>query len=846
MIRLLAVIGATLVVASELRGGFPLIADGEPSAVWVDHAAPAGVERVAGWFADDLRRVSGKRPSVARSAPSGGRVVIVGVVGSGGDIDALVAAGELDVSSVRGKGGASVTAAVGDKLVVAGGDKRGAIYGLLDLSREIGVSPWYWWADAPVQRRSDVAIAGGPRVRPPPKVRYRGVFLNDEAPALSSWARQTFGGFNSRFYAKVYELLLRLRGNFLWPAMWGSSLFDDDPLSQPLADELGIVIGTSHHEPMQRAHTEWSRYGSGPWDYGRNSEALRAFWRDGVRRMGDKESVVTLGMRGDGDMPMSDRANIGLLERIVRDQRRILAEELDCDPTSVPQVWALYKEVQEYYDRGMSVPDDVTLLLCDDNWGNVRRLPHPDEPRRAGGYGVYYHYDYVGDPRNYKWINTNALPRVWEQMHLCWEHGVDRIWVVNVGDLKPMEEPIDFFLSMAYDPDAFPAPRSGEAIDHWRTEWAAEQFGEEHAAEIASVLRRYAKYAARRKPEFLTSDSYSLSNYEEWDRVLGEWRALVADAESIEQTLPGDALSAYYQLVLHEVLAFGNLHEMYYAVAKNREFAAADDPRANRWADTAERCFARDAELTNRYHSLSDGKWNHMMVQTHIGYTSWRDPREQSMPEVRRIANDAAEGTEQVNAMLPPSEPADSDHAVGYVESENHVSVEAAHFSDSTVESGVWWQVLSDHGRTGSAVTTVPVTAPATLAGEGPCLEYPIWLSSEGPVEVDAYLSPTHDFYGRDDHGIRFAVSIDDAVPVVVDMHADRSTNEHNANPWRRRVSSAIHVASTPPIEATPGAHTLKFWRVDNGLVLQKLVVRTGPIAPSYLGPPESRYIDRE
>lgn len=818
--------------------GFPLIAKREPASIQVDSAAPAGVRRVAEWFADDIERVGGKRPSMIEGQLTGSPTVLVGVIGSGGEIDNLIASGKLDVSPIEDELEASITTVVDDVLVIAGSDKRGAIYGMLDLSREIGVSPWCWWADVPVRKSADVTISDTPRVRHAPKVRYRGIFLNDEAPALADWAQEKFGGCNSKFYAHVYELILRHRGNFLWPAMWGRSLFDDDPESQRLADELGIVLSTSHHEPMQRAHVEWARHGEGPWDYARNGAVLRAFWREGVRRMGNKESVVTLGMRGDGDMPMTEESNIDLLQRIVTDQRQILKEEQGRPPTTQPQVWALYKEVQEYYDRGMKAPDDVILLLCDDNWGNVRRLPKPTDPPHPGGYGMYYHFDYVGDPRNYKWINTNSTPRIWEQMHLSWKHGVDQIWVVNVGDLKPMEAPIDFFLSMAYDPDQFPAVAVCEPIDAWRSSWAAEQFGADFAQPIADLLTRYEQLASRRKPELLDANSYSLTNYDEWGRVVDAWRSLMKAARRVESELPQEAGPAYFQLLLHPILAFGNLHEMYYAVAQNQRLAAASDPAANDYADAVEKHYSYDAELTQRYHNLLGGKWNHMMAQTHIGYTGWQQPDEQKMPDVQRVAPTSVAKRVEVVAPSAHSLPAD---ASGFTERDNYISINAASYSKATEADGVKWIEVPGLGREGGAIITSPVNAPPSQAGEGPRLEYPIWLDESGTFTVDLYLSPTQDIYGGDDHGIRLAVSIDDGEPTVLDMHADRSTNERNPGPWRRRVADAIHIVTTKPIGVTSGAHTLKVWRIDSCAVLQKIVVKTGEVAPSYLGPPESR-----
>jgi hypothetical protein len=384
------------VVFNPGEGRFALAERGQPAPIYVDAAEDAGVRRAARSLQADLGRVTGTEPVLAGGQGAGARMVIVGTLGAGGVVDRLVREGALRPDGIAGRREAFLLAVVDrpmpglDRaLVIAGSDRRGTIFGVYDLSARIGVSPWYWWADVPPERHPDLYILPGRHADAGPLVRYRGIFINDEAPALSGWAHERFGGFDHRFYERVYELILRLKGNFLWPAMWGRSLFDDDSLSAALAHEYGVVLGTSHHEPMMRAHVEWERYGEGTWNYEENEDRLGAFWRKGIERRGRHESLVTVGMRGDGDMPMSERANIGLLERIVADQRTIIEEVTGRPAAETPQVWALYKEVQEYYDRGMTVPDDVTLLFADDNWGNIRRLPDPGAPPRAGGYGGY-------------------------------------------------------------------------------------------------------------------------------------------------------------------------------------------------------------------------------------------------------------------------------------------------------------------------------------------------------------------------------------------------------------------------------------------------------------------------
>ncbi|MDP3180528.1 MAG: glycosyl hydrolase 115 family protein, partial [Bacteroidota bacterium] len=327
--------------------------------------------------------------------------------------------------------------------------------------------------------------------------------------------------------------------------------------------------------------------------------------------------------------------NIALLEKIVADQREIIENVTGKPASETPQLWALYKEVQDYYDNGMRVPDDVTLLLCDDNWGNIRKLPRPDDKPRAGGYGIYYHFDYVGGPRNYKWLNTSPLPAVWEQMHNAYEHGVDRIWLVNVGDLKPMELPISFFLDYAWNPDVWPKER----LPEYTRNWAMEQFGSEHAPEIARMLDLYTKYNGRRKPELLSPETYSLTNFQEFERIVKDYNKLAEEATLLNEKIPVQAKDAFYQLVLHPVTACANLNELYLVVAKNRQAAAQGRATANDWAEKARQLYQKDADITDYYHTrLANGKWDKMMAQTHIGYTYWQQPEKNSMPVVKEIS----------------------------------------------------------------------------------------------------------------------------------------------------------------------------------------------------------------
>lgn len=630
------------VTAARRAGDFTIATRRSLAAIYVDERDYARVIRAVSDLRSDIDRVTGKTPSLTNelSSPAAG-VIIVGTIGKSAIIDQLITDKKIDVSAIAGKWEsfliqvvAHPTAGVTNALVIAGSDKRGTIYGVYDLSEQIGVSPWYWWADVPVQHRSELFVRRGTYLSGPPAIKYRGIFLNDEAPSLTGWVNEKFGGYNHKFYEKVFELLLRLKANYLWPAMWNSAFNEDDPLNPKLADEYGIVMGTSHHEPMLRAQQEWKRHGKGPWDYSLNAEVLQEFWKEGIERNKNYESIITLGMRGDGDLPMSAEANTALLEKIVADQRQIIAKEVNPNLAEVPQDWALYKEVQEYYEKGMRVPDDVTLLWCDDNWGNIRRLPTPQERQRKGGAGIYYHFDYVGDPRSYKWLNTIPITKVWEQMNLAYQYGADRIWIVNVGDLKPMEFPIEFFLSMAWNPQRWPK----ESISEYTMLWAAREFGPEHAAEIADVISKYTKYNGRRKPELLEPETFSLVNYQEADRVSEEWQSLTAKAEKINKDLPQNLRDAFFQLVLYPTKASAQVTELYITVAKNRLHAEQGRADTNDLAAQARALFQADADLSFYYNqTLANSKWDHMMDQTHIGYTFWNEPPKNTMPEVREL-----------------------------------------------------------------------------------------------------------------------------------------------------------------------------------------------------------------
>ncbi len=775
------------------------------------------VQKAAAFLQQDIELVTGVKPPLVHNAIKG-NVIVVGTISGSAMIEMLIKNEKLSVKNIQSKWDAyQVTQVKAGMLVITGSNKRGVAYGVFELSGQMGVSPWYWWADVPVVKRTNVFVKKGSNIFSAPSVKYRGIFLNDEAPALSGWAKEKFGGFNHLFYEKVFELMLRLKANYLWPAMWGSAFNDDDSLNPIVADNYGIVMGTSHHEPMMRAHDEWRRYGVGKWNYDSNAERLNDFWKNGIERMKSHESIVTVGMRGDGDEPMSEESNIALLEKIVNNQRHIIEDVTGNNAEQQPQMWALYKEVQDYYDKGMRVPDDVTLLLCDDNWGNIRKLPRVGDAPRKGGYGIYYHFDYVGGPRNYKWLNTVQISRTWEQMRLAYEYGARQLWIVNVGDLKPMELPISFFLEHAWNAASW----NVDSMSAYTQKWAAQQFGNTYAKSIAHILTKYTQYNARRKPELLNENTYSLFNYNEANRIVNEYNSILKQAENIHNKISDDYKPAFYQLVLFPVKACANLNEMYVAVAKNKFFADEGmSVQANEWAAKAKACFEKDAQLTAYYNdTLLNGKWRHMMDQTHIGYTYWQQPETNVMPAVKWF------DTTGVNENI--------DVAVKSVADEKgYTSLSAAHFTKAISSNGVRWQVIPDIGRTGDGITPLPVTAKAQKPeGNSPRLEYEVVLDKKVKnATVSLYFSPTLNF---NNGGLRYAVSFDDDKPQIINIH-EGMTNKK----WEEWVANNIIISNTKHTIAGTGKHTLKFWMVDPALVLQKIVIDYGGVKQSYLGPP--------
>ena len=799
----------------SFQQGDLLINGNDKVEIYMDANDCRGVSYAANALVKDISKVSGSQATITSNRKA---TILVGTIGHSAAIDQLVKQKRINGNLLKGKREKFIITVVDNQLIIAGSDRRGSIYGIYELSQQMGVSPWYDWADVPVEHHDSIFVNRGTYTDGEPAVRYRGIFLNDEAPCLTSWVKNTYGtGYGDhRFYQRVFELVLRLRGNMMWPAMWGWAFYADDPENEKTADEMGVVMSTSHHEPMARNHQEYARNrkGWGPWNYQKNKANLQKFFREGIERMKGTEQIVTIGMRGDGDEAMSAEADTKLMSQIINDQRKIIADVTGKKASETPQVWALYKEVLDYYDKGMKVPDDVTLLLCDDNWGNVRRVPNAKERKHKGGWGLYYHVDYVGAPRNSKMLNVTPVQNPWEQLTLAYENGIDRLWILNVGDLKPMEYPISQFMDMAWNPRKYDVNN----ITRHTRDWCAQQFGESQADEAARILNLICKYNGRCTPEMLNRNTYSLENGE-WQEVVNQYLQLEADALRQYNNLPAAYHDAYRQIILFPIELMSNLHQMYFAQAQNHALYKQNNPKANIWADECERLFKRDSLICDIYnHKMSGGKWNGMMTQKHIGYKSWNDAFEKdTCPELFRVT---------------------SKNGVIINENSGVVEIEALYYSSKTDAAEAKWTEIPFMGKSVSAMTLMPYTK--SVKGASITYKFKMQVSktsddkafnsnvSNGKqkVRIHVITKSTLDYLNKG--GLTYGVSLDGASPVEVNFNKDLNEKPENIyNIYYPTIATRIvdQVIELELPATTDGIHSLTLTPNDPAIVFEKIVI---------------------
>ncbi|MBQ9163889.1 MAG: glycosyl hydrolase 115 family protein [Bacteroidaceae bacterium] len=769
-----------------------------------------GVRMAVANLRNDFKAVTG-----SENAP-----IVVGTIGK----SKLAKKYKLQSKELQGKWEQYLIFTDKGKLVILGSDKRGTIYGIYELSRQIGVSPWYWMADAHIQKHGQLFAKSGIYTDGEPKVKYRGIFINDEWPSFGTWCNNQFGGINSKAYARIFELMLRLKANYFWPAMWDSRFNEDDPLSPQLADEMGIIMGTSHHEPMMRAPKEYvyRKDSIGAWDYATNKANLDRFFEEGLERNKAYDNLITIGMRGDGDVAMgngNDEDNMKTLKDVVDGQREIIERVYKKPASEVPQLWAIFTEVQRYYDAGFTVPDDVTLLFCDNNWGYIRRTGPEKEQERKGGMGMYYHIDMNGGPWNDRWINTTTAAKIREQLNLAYQTGIDRIWIINVGDLKPKEMPIDFIMHYAWNPDDYPADK----IDQYMVDWARSIFGGEYAREIADIVTEYSNMNLERKPEVQRVGIYSVETGEA-QRMFNRWDELEKRTLSLSKKMPAEMQDAFYQLVEYPAVASAGVAKIYLAATLGDSI-------------TMQTLFERDKQMTDKYNKvIAGGKWDGMMLDKHIGYRMWSMPNENTLPQVAK--------------------PSDK---TGITASET--AIMAHDYTRRTATDDVRWVFLPGLGRGKGNMGIEPVTAKSRPMGDGATLEYDINFSQSGKQKLALGILPTNDVNPA--RGLRIGVRVDDGEMQTIDARQgyvdtfNEYTKENIARskvlkPLPRPASDIYLSGSRQRMRSeifdnlrwlsidfdipTAGNHTVKVVMIDPEIVVEKLVINPDNEHPSYHG----------
>lgn len=765
-------------------------------------------------LAADIERVSGRMPALGTAVDAGGApLVLVGTLGKSPIADALAAGGKLDLSAVRGKWESFVIATVEKPLpgvpralAIVGSDPRGTAFGVYELSQAIGVSPWTWWADVAPPKRDALYVAAGLRRFGPPSVKYRGIFINDEDWGLRQWAAKTYepehGNIGPRTYTRVFELLLRLKANTLWPAMHpGTRPFNSFPENAALADDYGIVMGSSHAEPMLRNNVgEW-KDAPDNYNYATNPDGMRAYWEERVAANGRYENIYTIGTRGihDGAMqgPKAVPERVALLQKIFTDQRALLAKHVNPQVDKVPQLFVPYKEVLAQYQAGMQVPDDVTLMWTDDNFGYVRSFTTPAERKRAGGFGVYYHVSYLGAPLSYLWLNTTPPALIWEEMKRSYDAGADRIWILNVGDLKPAEVGTEFFLQMAWDigrwrPDNLP--------DFLQT-WAAREFGPARAGEIAAIMNDYYRLNFARRPEHLQwwlpkeqprRSPLSPAQADARQRAFADLRRRV---DAVAPAIPAASRDAWFELVAYPVQA---------SALANERFLEGE--RGNRAA--AEAADAALTTLTGYWDTgLAGGKWRHIMAENlpEKEWTSFR-PAKWRMP----------------NYAVQPPAAAPVAPALASVSSVQEIMLEAEHFDGQRKVGAASWAAVPGLGTSGTGAVVLVSPGGAGIASEriatdAPRLDYKVSLAQGGALTVNVQLLPTHPGTGK----LRFALALDDGAPQIVEM-----PNRDGGAEWAEGVLNNARTVTANLGQVAAGKHVLRLYAIDPGVVVDSLTLK--------------------
>jgi hypothetical protein len=803
------------VVSERVEDAFALVGPGRAATIYVDPNDAPVVRIAAEAFTVDVERVTGVSPILRVSAGElSEQAVIIGTLGRSVLVDQLVQDGKLAVNSIRGQWETFVIAVVDRPapsveraLVIAGSDRRGTAFGVFELSRMMGVSPWIWWADVPPKHRDALYVTGGATIEGPPSVKYRGIFLNDEDWGLQPWAAKNMDtdirDIGPKTYARIFELLLRLKANYIWPAMHPCTkafyYYGDNP---KVADRYAIVVGSSHCEPMLRNNVfEWAQnfeheynVKPGDWRYDTNRDQIHRYWEDRVRQASSYESVFTIGMRGIHDSgipgPRALPDKIMLLEQIMADQRGLLGQYFAGPVQDIPQIFCPYKEVLTVYRAGLKLPDDVTIVWADDNHGYIRQLSNADEQKRQGGSGVYYHLSYWGAPHDYLWLSSTSPSLISYEMTKAYRYGASRLWVFNVGDIKPAEMETQFALDLAWNVEAWPP----EKAHGYAQVWAAATFGSQFAGPIAEIKKEYYRLAQAAKPEHASSVTFDGGEIAE---RLRSYRAIVDQAEALGEKIPERLRDAYFELILYPVQGACLMNEKVLCAAESLELAKRGDNAALEYARRAQAAFERIQVLTHTYNEeIAGGKWAGMM--------SWH-PRDLDVFKMPRVAT---------AAMIAETGQSATRETSGKV-------IWAADYVRSREAPGTNLQVIDGLGRNGRGLALMPFTvspvSPADVRNAA-FVEYDVGLSA-GARQITIKCLPTHPIH--ESWGLRYAVSVNGDSPQIVDIQA---STEDRA--WRTNVLRGYSQGQTVHDVSVAGKTVIRIYLLDPGLVLNAIEVR--------------------
>lgn len=797
------------VIATAAPGSFPVATNTGACSFYFDTADARVVAIAAKAFINDINSITGKAiiPHTDNKL-TGNYTIVAGTIGHSAVIDRLISTKKLDVSDISGQWERFSISVIdnppGSKLlVIAGSDRRGTAFGIFHLSRLMGVSPFYWWADIAPAKKDAIYVSGN-YVSSSPSVKYRGIFINDEDWGLQPWAAQNLDkdvkDIGPNTYAKVFELLLRLKANYIWPAMHPcTKAFYYYPNNPKVADDYAIVVGGSHCEPMLRNNVfEWTEhyekeYGQKPgeWRYDLNKTQIYNYWNDRVKQAVGFESMYTVGMRGihDGSMPgpKDPDAKLKLLSDVIVDQRSILANNFHKEPTTIPQVFIPYKEVLSLYRRGLQLPDDVTIIWPDDNHGYIRQLPNEKEQKRSGGHGVYYHLSYWGSPHDYLWLSSISPSLIGFEMTRAYRYGADRLWVFNVGDIKPAELEMQFALDMAWDINEGSAANAYQ----YTKKWAAETFGVSLANEIAAIKNDYYVLAQSGKPEHLGLVHFDSTT---WRNRLLHYQALAGKVMYVEKRIPKHLTDAYYELINYPVLGAWFMNQK---ISNARNSFNPGNKLSNASEILSQKAFENIRQITGYYNdSIAGGKWK--------GIMDWQ-PRKLPVFGMPLLLSKVDQNK------------ADSLRAVYSRPRKPLLIINAADFisKHETPVHGV--TIIEGLGINGRGLTRYPKNNQPETDSAGVYCDYSMDLPA-GDYKVIVKCLPGFDADVRGQ--LRYAIAYNGNIPMICNLHVEAESNK-----WKENVLRGYMSGETPLRITTGGRQSLRIWLRDNHLVLNTIEI---------------------